>query len=255
MRILHAITLGLGGALLAACSLIPGNFRPNDPYGDLSASQVYVEKGVRYMGIGNYEAALKDLERAIDLDSDNSEAYNAIGVLYQHLDDTVKAEANFKKALSVKPDNFGARNNYGRLLCSQGKYAEASEEFKKVMASKLYNQPWLALTNAGVCARDAGKPADAENFLRQALESAPNFPPALLEMAKLSQETGQHMSARAFLQRYFSATKPSPDALLLGTDIELSLGKTQAAKEYAQVLKARFPGTPEAAQARHRFGE
>jgi type IV pilus assembly protein PilF len=252
MRILHILAVGLG-ALLAACSSNP--LRSNDPYSELSASQVYVEKGVRYMGIGNYQAAMEDLKRAIDLDSDNSEAYNAMGVLYQTLDDTAKAEANFKKALALKPDHYGARNNYGRLLCHQGKYAEASEEFQKVIASKLYSQPWLALTNAGVCAHDAGKREEAETYLRQALEVAPNFPPALLEMAKLSQEKGEHMSARGFLQRYFSATKPTADALLLGTDIELSLGKTQAAKDYAQTLKTRFPGTPEAAQVRNRFGE
>jgi type IV pilus assembly protein PilF len=241
MRIRVFVLLGMA-AVLAACSSSPAReeepSRANDPLSELSAAQVYIEKGVHYMDEGLYDVALKDLTRAVELDSDNSEAYNALGVLYQRLDDASHADASFKKALSLKSDNFGARNNYGRFLCSQGRTAEAFDQFQKVIGTKLYNQPWIPLTNAGVCANSAGKRTDAEAYLRQALEVEPNFPPALLEMAKLSRETGQYMSARAFLQRYFAAAGPSPESLQLGIEIESTLGNTQAAGEYAQTLRS-----------------
>lgn len=239
--------LGLAG-LLGACASEPEvvvqqqqpqeiKYKPED------ASRIYMEKGVRYMESGSYEIALKDMQRAIELDDENSEAYNAIGVLYERIDDFPNAERSYKKALSIQSDNYRARNNYARFLCSRGRANEAFEEFAKIIGNKLYDQPWVALTNAGVCAHGQGKRAEAENYMRKALEVAPNFAPALLEMARLSRESNQLMSARAFLERYFSAAGPSPDALKLGIEIENGLGNPDAAEEYARMLRGRFPGS------------
>lgn len=233
-------------ALAAACSWSsPENEpspRPNDPMSELSASQVFIQKGVRYMDQGHYDIALKDLQRAAELDSSNSEVYNALGVLYQRIDDVGNADASFRKALSLQSDNYAARNNYGRFLCSQGKYSEAFSQFQTVIGTKLYTQSWIPLTNAGVCARSAGRRGEAESYYRKALEAEPNFPPALLEMARLSRETGQTMSARGFLQRYFAVAGPSPESLALGIEVETALGNSQAAGEYAEILRKQFPG-------------
>ncbi|MGZ8217625.1 type IV pilus biogenesis/stability protein PilW [Methylomagnum sp.] len=240
-------------APLVACSWFSSHddavpVRANDPLSELSASQIYIEKGVRYMEDGYYDIALRDLKRAVELDDDNSEAYNALGVLYQKVDDFANAEASFKKAVALKADNYGARNNYGRFLCGRGKYPEAFAQFHQVIGNKLYGTPWIPLTNAGLCAHAAGKKTDAESYLREALDMQPNFPPALLEMARLSQEAGQHMSARAFLERYFSIAGRTPESVQLGIDIENSLGNQTGAEEYARTrrhmrVRSPQPGT------------
>ena len=247
------------GIWLAACSTTeneqqPPPPRPEPSFDPRKASDIYIEKGVTYMNSGNYQVALQDMKRAIELDDDNSEAYNAIGVLYERIDRFPEAEESFKKALSVKPDNYGARNNFGRFLCNRGRPAEAFEEFNKIIGNKLYDQPWVVLTNAGICARRAGKRGEAEGYLRKALEVAPDFPPTLLELARLSRENGQNLSARAFLERYFAATNPSPEALLLGVETEISLGNSETALEYARALSARFPDTREYVEARRLLG-
>lgn len=238
--------------LLAACSQNPGfnTSRANDAYAELSPSQIYVRKGVQYMEAGNYEVALHDLEHAIALDRKNGEAYNALAVLHQKLDNPAAAQGSFEKVLSMDPENHGARNNYGRLLCGQGKYNEAMEQFQKVIASRLYNYPWIPLTNAGLCARGAGHAADAEQYLRRALEVNPQFGPALLELARISRDTGQFMSARAFVQRYHGAEPPSAESLWLAVEVERDLGETDLAREYAMNLANRFPDSKEAALAR-----
>jgi len=216
----------------------------------LSPSQVYVQKGVQYMEAGNYEIALRDLEHAASLDRNNPEAYNALAVLQQRLDNPAAAQVNFEKAVSIEPDNFSVRNNFGRFLCGQGKYNEAMDQFQRVIASRLYNYPWIPLTNAGLCARGAGHDADAEQYLRRALELQPRFAPALLEMAKLSRETRQFMSARAFLQRLHEIQPPSPESLWLAVEVELAMGESDLAQEYAGRLVQRFPDSKEAVLAR-----
>lgn len=254
MRVRIPLVLGMAAAVVACSSYSPPEeyTRRNDPYAELSDSQVFIEKGIRYMDSGLYDVALKDLEKAVELDDENSEAYNALGVLYQRIENVPKADASFRKALALKPDNYAARNNYGRFLCSEGKYAEAATQFQTVIGTKLYNQPWIALTNFGLCAQSAGKKGEAELYLRQALEAEPNFPPALLGMAKLMRETGQNLSARAFLQRYFGAAAPTAESLALGIEIETALRNPQAAEEYARTLQRQFPNSREASQARHR---
>jgi len=236
---------------LAACGAPKTHgARANDPYGSLSESEIYVRKGIQYMEAGNYEVALQDLTRAVELDGGNSEAYNALAVLYQRLDQPADAERQFRKALSADSDSFGVRNNYGRFLCAQGRYAEAMDQFREVVGSKLYTSPWIALTNAGICARSAGQKAEAERYLRQALEYDPRFPPALIEMAELSRETGQDMSARAFLERYHAVAEPDPRSLWVGVETEAALGNYQAAGDYAKTLRSKFPDSKEAVQAK-----
>lgn len=219
--------------------------RANDPLSELSASKIYIEKGVRYMEDGYYDIALQDLKRAVDLDDENSEAHNALAVLYQKVDDYANAEASFKKAVSLKQDNYAARNNYGRFLCERGKFPEAFDQFRQVIGNKLYPTPWIPLTNAGRCAHLAGKKTDAESYLREALDMQPDFPPALLEMAHLSQEAGQHMSARGFLERFFSVAGKTPESLQLGIEIETSMGNVAGAEEYRRARRHTRVRTPQ----------
>lgn len=244
------------GALAAGCSSLPPEEEPpraREPLSPEQGSQIYTEKGVHYMEAGQYEIALHDMKKAVELDDDNSEAYNALGVLYQQLGDRAEADSHFRKAISLKPDNFGAHNNYGRFLCATGRPAEAFEQFSQVIDTRLYAQPWIPLTNAGVCARSVGQLPQAEAYLRKALEADPRFPPALLEMARVSRETGQAMAARGFLQRYLGVNGPTPAALLLGIEIEMSLGNSPAAADYMQTLRNKFPDAAELMQARQRL--
>jgi type IV pilus assembly protein PilF len=217
---------------------------------ETSVSDIYVQKGVQYMEHGQLEVALQDLQHAIELDSRNSEAHNAIAVLYERLNRPGEAETHFKRALDLNPNNASALNNYGRSLCARRQYDQAMAHYQKAIDSPLYPQPWVALTNAGLCAKSSGKKAETEEYLRKALEKNPTFPPALLEMAKLSFENGQFMSARAFLQRYEAVAAPTAEALWIGVQTEQALGNSQAVGDYINTLRSRFPDSREALQAR-----
>lgn len=239
--ILLAAVLGLSG-----CSKPAVKKDANEP----SLSDIYVQKGVQYMENGQLDVALQDLQRAIDLDKQNSEAHNAIAVLYEKLGRSGDAAAHFERAVSLDPRNFSALNNYGRFLCAQGQYERAMSNFAQVIDSKLYKLPWVALTNAGLCAHSTGKKDAAEEYLRKALEANPTFPPALQEMAKLSLETGQHLSARAFLQRYEAAAGSNAEILWIGAQTERALGNREAEADYLSALRSRYPDSSEAMQAR-----
>ena len=219
---------------------------PNEP----SASDIFVRKGAQYMENGQLEIALRDLQHAVDLDPRNAEAHNALAALYERLNRPEDAFSHYEKALSLDENDGNTLNNYGRLLCGQGKHEQAMGLFRRAIDAKLYRQPWVPLTNAGICSRSTGKTQEAAEYLRRALESNPTFSPTLLEMAKLSLEEGQYMSARAFLQRYESAAGPTAESLWIGFQTEHALGNLASQRDYANALRSRFPDSREAAQLR-----
>jgi len=242
MRVGRGVGLLLLCQALAACT---GGLS-KDP-NERSATELYVLKGVQYMEAGRLDIAQRDLQHAIDLDDHNVEAHNAMGVLKERLGQPAEAEEQFQRALSLDSANADAAINYGRVLCAQGKYEQAMKHFHVAIDSKLYNTPWVALTNAGICAGTQGQAAEAEGYLRRALDANPNFAPALLEMARLSQDNGNNLSARAFLQRFESAaSEPSADSLALGIQIEQAMGNAREANAYLKKLQRLFPDSKQA---------
>lgn len=245
---------GLEGGKDSAVKGVPTTDQPREPPSDEEVARIYMEKGVQYMEAGQYALAQKDLQKAVDLDDDNSEAHNALGVLYQRLDNKTQAEANFRRALSLSKDNDAARNNYGRFLCTTGRSDDALALFRAIVAGKIYPQPWIPLTNAGLCSESIGQKADAERYYREALQVQHDFPPALLEMAKLERDHGRPEEAKSYLQRYDKVAQATPESLALGAEIESALGNRQAAVENYQTLRARYPDTPELMRLRQRLG-
>jgi type IV pilus assembly protein PilF len=214
-----------------------------------STADVYVLKGVKYIETGRLDVAKQDLEHAIELDSKNVEAHNAMGVLYERLEQPAAAEEEFKRALSLDSSNPDVAVNYGRVLCIQGKYEQAMQYFKPVLENKLYAMPWIVLANTGICYKRQGQLREAENYLRLALNANPYFAPALLEMAKLSLENGNAMSARGFLQRYEASVAPTAESLWYGVQTEQALGNTRGANAYLKQLRRFFPESKEAQRA------
>lgn len=98
-----------------------------------------------------------------------------------------------------------------------------------------------------MCARKRGDPAQAEIWLRKALEQNPNNSVALYEMAELSQTQGKTLQGRAFLQRYHSQTRVTAQSLWLGFMMESDKeGDPQLRREYASALSSQFPNSEEA---------
>lgn len=245
--------LGAACAVLSACQAMDETRdRPHDPYASLSQSDVYVQMGIQYMEQGMLDIADADLRHAIELDSGNSEAYNALGVLYARLKREAEAEDHFRRSLANNPKNYSARNNFGRFLCERGRQQEGMAQFQVVMAAPLYTQPWIPLTNAGICSKSVNRNTEAEAFFRKALQSNPRFAPALLEMARLSFASRQYLSARGFLQRYQEIAPDSAASLWLGVQTELALGARESASDYLERLRVQFPDSAEAGLAARR---
>ena len=78
-----------------------------------------VNTGIRYAKRGELAAAVRQFNRALDLDQKNVEAFLARGALYANREDFSKAIENFEKALAIDSENQEAKNYLYESLVGQ----------------------------------------------------------------------------------------------------------------------------------------
>ncbi|MCU7842768.1 MAG: type IV pilus biogenesis/stability protein PilW [Candidatus Thiodiazotropha sp. (ex Monitilora ramsayi)] len=235
-------------AVLAGCATTGG---VQDATGNLgvekrdSPGKIYVEMGIAYMRDGQDAVALQKLRRSLEVDEQNPEAHNVIAILYERLGEEALAARHFDRAANLDPRDPYIRNARGSFFCKQSRYEMAEQEFSLALENPLYPTPWVALTNAGLCAERAGDSVMAETYYRRALTANSRFSPALFQMAELSFEQQKDMSARAYLERYHGEVAGTAASLWLGVRIEQRLGDRHKAVEYKRRLLKEFPDAPE----------
>jgi type IV pilus assembly protein PilF len=210
-----------------------------------SPADLYVDLATEYVQRGQMDTALARAQQAVAADRSSARAHYILAIVYQRLGKTEAAQREFADAVKRSPKNPDYRNAWGAVLCAQGRYDAGLAEIKTALADPLYQGPEVALMNAADCSLSAGRRQDHERYLRLALERNPNFPPALLELSKLSYKRGDFQAARNFMARYSRTGEVSPEALLLASRIERQLGNRKLAQRLEASLRQRFPNSPE----------
>ena len=247
-------TLVVAASLLAGCAgrvVRPdaGGGESTGGLGELrgpSPADVYVQLGAEYLRERNLAEALKNAKKAVLVDPKHSDAHTVLALVYEQLGERGPAEKHYREALEADPRNPYTLNAYGAFLCTARRYDEADSRFLAAVRNPLYQTPWVALTNAGVCADDAGDPARAAERLRRALQLNPRFAPALLRMAQVSLADGDYLSSRAYLQRYAEQARHTAQSLWIGIQTEQQLGDHAQAAVYERLLKSEFPDSEQA---------
>jgi len=208
--------------------------------------EIHTQLGASYLSRNQLEIAKEELERALELNPDFSPAHDKMALLQIRLHNNDQAERHFRRAISEMPENSDARNNYAVFLCERGRYEEADEQFRTALKNPLYRTPEQANLNAGICRLKKGDKTGAIPYFRAVLKIDAKNPSALVHLSRLSLETGNALSARGFIQRYFESSQDTPEALLLAYRIERALGSKDGQAKYALRLRGKFPESAEA---------
>lgn len=192
---------------------------------------------------GRLDAAGRQARAALENDGSSAEAHTLLALVAERQGQTREAGAHYARAAELAPDRGVTLNNYGAWLCGNGRAADALPLFERALADRSYATPAAALANAGTCALRAGQPAQAERYLRRALQYDPGSAVALAGMARLSYDSGDFLQARAFSQRRLAASSATREVLQLASQIEQKLGDMQASARYVQRMGNEFPRT------------
>ena len=243
-RRMRYLTIFAACFLLEACISTTTGPVATEP-DDKDAAAVNFQLGIQYFSRGNYELSRERLVSSVNLDPSRAIVWSTLATTYEQLGNLRLAEESHDKALKTGPHNFDVQNRYAVFLCSQRRFDDAEKQFERSISARTNDFPELMMTNAGVCMSQKPDYAKAESYYRSALERRPNHPEALLQMALLKHQTGDDLTARAFLQRYRIANPASPGVLYLCVLIEDALGDQKASRECTTELLRDFPGSEE----------
>jgi type IV pilus assembly protein PilF len=247
MSTLRSTCIALAAAALTACVTSGGSV--GEPASDNEAAIANMNLGAGYLRQGNMDLAIERLQRALAQDPKLVQAHTTIALAYDLTGNLEEAESHFKRATELDSSDGSAANGYAAFLCTHGnRWAEARPYFRRAADDTKYGTPEVALTNAGVCARDAGELEAAEESFRAALMRNPRFADALFNMLELTYQRGEYLQARAFLQRYLDVRPATASVLLMCVNAERALNNAAGADRCAAQLRSGFPGSPELQQ-------
>lgn len=106
-----------------------------------------VNLGKIYLGTGDYQQALKHLNRALELDSTNYEIHSFKAQVFEHMGMQGEAEAAYHKAIALQPEYGKTYNELGVFYYSHGRYQEAVAQFQRVRALTPFN--FMVYNNLG----------------------------------------------------------------------------------------------------------
>lgn len=208
-------------------------------------ARVHTDLGSQYYAAGNIGVALDEFSIAAAIEHRYIPAHYMLGLVYMELKDDVLAEEHFKRALDLDSNNSEARNNYGWFLCQRGKVEESIKQFMAALKNPLYETPDKPYVNAGICTLKLKDDKGAEEYFLKALKLRPNQPQALLALADIYFRGNDLPNARAQMIAFMKAHNPTPEALWLGVRIERKLGDRASESSYSQMLRQRFPVSKE----------
>jgi type IV pilus assembly protein PilF len=211
--------------------------------------------GLEYMSRGQYEVALGKLKKAIKEDPDYAPAHTVLAILYGRIGEQDLAGKHYSLAYEADSKDGDVNNNFGVYLCQAGQRDLAIEHFLKALNDPFYSSPMVALTNAGSCYLNSGELAEADKYFRRALNMEPEFPDALMMMARLNFEQDNYLIARAFMQRYEAVSIHEAASLLLAFRIEMASHDNKAANNYRLMLETSFPESEQATVVRRLSAE
>ena len=93
----------------------------------------YYDSGIAHHENGDYDRAIADFSKAIELDPNRAEFYHARGGTYLQKDDYDRAIADFSKAIELDPNRAGAYHDRGWTYLLKDDYARAIADFSKAI--------------------------------------------------------------------------------------------------------------------------
>ncbi|MBN1306451.1 MAG: tetratricopeptide repeat protein [Chitinispirillaceae bacterium] len=103
----------------------------NDAVGTCPGAVAYCNRGIAWKTAGEFENAMRDLERAISLDSSYAFSYENRGELFLEQGNLTRAFDDFTRAISLDPNYTSAYGNRGSIHLYRGDIESALSDFQR----------------------------------------------------------------------------------------------------------------------------
>jgi len=162
-------------------------------------------KGKEHYKNKNYEKAIEDFKRAVDVDPNYKTGYYNIASSYDHLKKYDEAIKYFKLAIEIDPSYKDAENQLGLIYFSKEDYVSAIAHFLRVI--QIDPNYAVARYNTGDSYRKLKDYDNAIEFLKQSLSIDPEY---LNAENKLGLVYWEKKDFRAAIEHFTRATEIDP---------------------------------------------
>lgn len=232
-------------------------------------SRTYNKRGLAHVNMRNFEQAIYDYSKAIELDRHYAEAYNNrsaahlmmenyakavldcnwtlelaphfvaayinLGIAHTGLRNYEQALADYERALEIDPDNLYVFYNRGNTRLWMGDFAGAVMDFDKTV--ELDPEFVAAYVNRGVAFTEQKEHEAALENYTKAIDLNPNYVYAFYNRANLYRETDRYEEAIADYSKVIELNPQHPYAYENRGDCYAALGRdNQASDDYTKMI-------------------
>lgn len=165
----------------------------------------YYSRGIVYDDKGDYDQAIRDYTRAIELDPQYAEAYYNRGFAYDNKGDHDQAIKDYSKVIELKPQIIAAYINRGAAYAQKGDYDQAIRDYTKAIESN--PQHAGAYYNRGSAHDDKGDYDQAIRDYTKAIELNPRYSDAYVNRGVVYDNKGNYRQA---IKDYTKAIELNP---------------------------------------------
>lgn len=144
---------------------------PNSSRVQSSLGSSYREQGEQEQNpnlrLDNYQKAIAQYKRAVEILPDNTEALYNLGVCYYAIGDGENALKTYEQTLKVSPDYTNAANNAGVIYFERKDYINAKKYFEQALTYDANNAD--ALGNLGAINHNLGNLKEAIEYYKKSL--------------------------------------------------------------------------------------
>jgi tetratricopeptide (TPR) repeat protein len=136
---------------------------PQQKQNEPGNAQFYFDRGSAYGQKGQYDRAISDFNKALEINPGYAEAYNNRGVAYGFKGQHDKAISDYSKAIEIDPEGVKAYHNRAWQYTLKGQFDQAISDLKKALeinpnnADTNNNLAWVLATAKVPAFRDGKK--------------------------------------------------------------------------------------------------
>jgi serine/threonine protein kinase/tetratricopeptide (TPR) repeat protein len=171
----------------------------------------HVNQGMTLVASGGYDAAVKEFQRALDLDSLNPDAYRELGSAYEAMNRIQDAENTYKRAIQLRPNDWLSYSTLGVFYYRHGRYQDAEKPFRKVI--ELTPDNVNGYSNLGGLYIALAQYDQAETLLKKAIQVKPSDARSYSNLGTVYFQRGQFAKAVPMFEEAVNKGSASSSAL------------------------------------------